>query len=144
MYEQQDTKPENNFDHNDPYYLFLYALKAPKTKRQYPKRLKAVLDYFLSINELREEKIEDQCKEVVSKTLQSPKLLSSCLMRFIVFQKERIQGKEIVAITAHNYIHSFKLFIDMNFDTQPINWKKITRGLPTGRETANDRAQPIR
>jgi len=38
-----------------------------------------------------------------------------------MFQKERIQRKEIVAITARNYIRTFKLFIDMNFDIQPIN-----------------------
>lgn len=49
-------------------------------------------------------------------------------MKFIMFQKERIKKREIVAITAHNYIRSFKLFIDMNFDMPPINWKKITRG----------------
>jgi len=47
-----------------------------------------------------------------------------------MFQKERIQRKEIVAITARNYIRTFKLFIDMNFDIQPINWKRLTRGLP--------------
>jgi hypothetical protein len=52
-------------------------------------------------------------------------------MKFIMFQKERIKKREIVAITAHNYIRSFKLFIDMNFDMPPINWKKITRGLPS-------------
>jgi hypothetical protein len=64
-------------------------------------------------------------------------------MRFIIFQNERIQRKEIVAITAYNYIRSLKLFIDMNFDMPPINWKKITRGLPSRREIANDRAPTI-
>jgi integrase len=64
-------------------------------------------------------------------------------MKFIMFQKERIKRKEIVAITAYNYIRSLKLFIDMNFDMPPINWKKITRGLPSRREIANDRAPTI-
>ena len=64
-------------------------------------------------------------------------------MRFIIFQNERIQRKEIVVITAYNYIRSLKLFIDMNFDMPPINWKKITRGLPSRREIANDRAPTI-
>jgi hypothetical protein len=36
----------------------LYALKAPETKRQYLKRLKVVFDYLVSINELREIKLE--------------------------------------------------------------------------------------
>jgi len=143
MYEQQNYSITENFNHTDPYELFLYALKAPETKRQYPKRLKVVFDYFTSINELTNTKIQDQCKEVITKTLQDPSWLSTCLMRFIMFQKERINRKEIVAITARNYIRTFKLFIDMNYDIQPINWKRLTRGLPAFRETANDRAPTV-
>ena len=55
------------FNHDDPYESFLYALKASETKRQYPKRLKVVFDYLISINELKETKLENQCKEVFSK-----------------------------------------------------------------------------
>ena len=123
---QQQNYISEKFTHGDPYESFLYALKAPETKRQYPKRLKVVFDYLVSVNELKEIQLENQCKEVVSKTLQNPHWLTSCLMRFIIFQNERIKNKEIVAITAYNYIRSLKLFIDMNFDTSPINWKKIT------------------
>ena len=143
MYEQKNYTITENFNHNDPYELFLYALKAPETKRQYPKRLKIVFDYFKSINELTTTEIQYQCKEVITKTLQHPSWLTSCLIRFIMFQKERIQRKEIVAITAHNYIRTFKLFIDMNFDIPPINWKRLTRGLPAFREVANDRAPTV-
>jgi integrase len=141
--DQQQNYISEKFTHGDPYDSFLYALKAPETKRQYPKRLQVVFDYLLSINELKETKLENQCKEVFSKTLQNPHWLTSCLMKFIIFQNERIQRKEIVAITAYNYIRSLKLFIDMNFDMPPLNWKKITRGLPSRREIANDRAPTI-
>jgi integrase len=140
---QQQNYTSEKYTQDDPYESFLYALKASETKRQYPKRLKIVFDYLLSINELKEDQLEKQCKEVVYKTLQNPHWLTSSLMKFIIFQKERIKNKEIVAITANNYIRSFKLFIDMNFDMPPINWKKITRGLPSGREIANDRAPTI-
>jgi integrase len=140
---QQQNHISENFKQDDPYDSFLYALKSSETKRQYPKRLKVVFDYLVSINELKEIQLENQCKEIVSKTLQNPRWLSSCIMRFIMFQNERIQRKEIVAITAYNYIRSLKLFIDMNFDMPPINWNKITRGLPSRREIANDRAPTI-
>lgn len=59
-------------------------------------------------------------------------------MKFIMFQKERIEKKEIGVITAHNYIRSLKLFIGMNFDMPPINWKKITRGLYKRKENRAD------
>ena len=95
MSNQQQNYISENFTHGDPYDSFLYALKAPETKRQYPKRLKVVFDYLVSLNELKETKLENQCKEVFSKTLQNPSWLTSCLMRFIIFQKERIQRKGI-------------------------------------------------
>jgi hypothetical protein len=131
--DQQQNYISEKYIHDDPYESFLYALKAPESKRQYPKRLKVVFDYLISINELKETQLDNQCK-VVSKTLQNPQWLTSGLMKFIMYQKERIRRKEIVAITAYNYLRSLKLFIDMNFDTPPINWKKITRGLPTRSE----------
>ena len=141
--DQQENYISEKFTQGDPYESFLYALKAPETKRQYPKRLKVVFDYLVTINELKETKIDSQCKEVVSKTLQNPHWLTSSLMRFVISQNDRIQKKEIVAITAYNYIRIFRLFIDMNFDMPPINWKKITRGLPSRREIGNDRAPTI-
>ena len=98
--QQQNYIPEK-FNQDDPYESFLYALKASETKRQYPKRLKVVFDYLVSINELKETKLGNQCKEVFSKTLQNPHWLTSCLMKFIMFQNERIKRKEIVAITAY-------------------------------------------
>jgi integrase len=140
---QQNNDISEKFNQDDPFESFLYALKSSETKRQYPKRLQVVFDYLVSINELKEVQLKNQCKEVVSKTLQNPHWLTSCIMKFIMFQNERIKRKEIVAITAYYYIRSFKLFIDMNFDMPPINWKKIIRGLPSRREIANDRAPTI-
>ena len=107
--DQQQNYISEKFTHNDPYDSFLYALKAPETKRQYPKRLKVVFEYLVSINELKETKLENQCKEVVSKTLENHHWLTSSLMKFIMFQNERIQRKEIVAITAHNYIRILEI-----------------------------------
>ena len=93
MSEQQNSISEK-FAHGDPYESFLYALKSSETRRQYPKRLKVVFDYFVSLDELKETQLENQCKEVVSKTLQNPHWLTSSLMKFVMFQNERIQRKE--------------------------------------------------
>jgi hypothetical protein len=40
---QQQNYTSEKFIQDDPYESFLNALKAPETKRQYPKRLKIVL-----------------------------------------------------------------------------------------------------
>jgi hypothetical protein len=70
LYEHQNYITEK-LPRDDPYQSFLYALKAPETKRQYPKRLKVIFDYLVSINELRETTIEKQGQEVFLKTLQN-------------------------------------------------------------------------
>jgi hypothetical protein len=74
---QQQNHISENFKQDDPYESFLYALKFSETKRQYPKRLKVVFDYLVSINELKEIQIENHCNEVISKTLQNPHWLTS-------------------------------------------------------------------
>jgi hypothetical protein len=52
--------------------------------------LKVVFDYLVSINKLKDNQLETQCKEVISKTLKNPHYLTSSLVKFIMFQKERI------------------------------------------------------
>ena len=44
--------PKTLLDQENPLAMFMYALKAPESKRQYPKRLKVFLDFLTSKNEL--------------------------------------------------------------------------------------------
>ena len=54
--------------HENPLQLFLYALSAPESKRQLPRRLKVLLDYLQNKKQLNCTALDDQCKEFVSKT----------------------------------------------------------------------------
>jgi hypothetical protein len=45
-------------EEQDPLDMFLYALKAPETKRQYPRRFKVFLD-FLKLEETFEEQVNN-------------------------------------------------------------------------------------
>jgi hypothetical protein len=65
----------------------------------------------------------------------------SNILRFIQFQNSRVVRKEISGATVRNYVKSIKLFCDMADLT--IAWKKITRGLPRGRQYADDRIPTI-
>jgi hypothetical protein len=49
----------------------------------------------------------------------------------VQFQKDRVNKKEISGATVRNYVKSIKLFCEMA--DMPIPWKKITRGLPKGK-----------
>ena len=61
-------------------------------------------------------------------------------MEFVLYQKERVYKDEIVYATIRNYLKTIKLFLDMNSNIPIINWKRITKGFPSGKSAANDRA----
>src|SRR5215218_9896280 len=62
-------------------------------------------------------------------------------MSFIEFQKERAKRGEISESTITNYYKATKLFCVMN--DLILNWKKISRELPSGKRAANDRAPTL-
>ena len=117
--------------------IFMYALKAPETRRQYPQRFKMFLDYL----KLEGEALEKQAKHFLSKARNNPQWAEESFMRFIGFQIERVKRGEISESTISNYYKATKLFCEMN--NLILNWKRIRRGLPHGREAANDRAPTL-
>jgi hypothetical protein len=117
--------------------MFLYALKAPETKRQWPGRLKIFFD-FLKLDGIT---IEEKAKEFMIKARQRPQWAQDILMKFIAFQIERASRNEISETTISNYYKATKLFCEMN--DLSLSWKRIRRGLPQGRKAANDRAPTL-
>jgi hypothetical protein len=87
--------------------------------------------------------LEQQSKEFLEKAKQNHQWAQNSIMQFIALQKERARKGEISYSTIGNYYKATKLFVEMNSDTPIINWKRITRGIPSGRKAANDRAPTI-
>lgn len=126
---------ENGF--MNPYNRFLYALKAPETKRQYPKRFEIFLDFV----DITGSTIEERLLKFYEMAKSNNEWVQNVLMSFIMFQKDRVSKGEINESTIPNYYKPVKLFCDMNDIL--INWKIITRGMPRGRKAANDRAPTL-
>ena len=61
-------------DEENPLQMFLYGLRAPESKRQYPRRLKVFLDYLANKEQLMTDVLENQCEEFVTKTKENPKM----------------------------------------------------------------------
>jgi hypothetical protein len=120
---------------DDPLSIFMYGLRAKESRRQYPKRLKVFMD-FCDLNGL----LEYQAKELFLSAKENNIWIQNMLIKFIEFQKQRVKG-QILESTIRNYYKAAKLFCEMNDIV--LNWKKITKGLPRGREAANDRAPTI-
>lgn len=77
------TVQEQSEEYN-PIEHFIYGLKAPESRRQYPRRLKVFLD-FLNL----EGSANEQAKSFWSKAKKDPKWVEEKLMQFIMFQKKR-------------------------------------------------------
>lgn len=60
------------------------------------------------------------------------------MVAFLIEYKDRYDRREISGSTIQNYVKVAKLLCEMNDIAIP--WKKITRGLPKGRQWADDRA----
>jgi hypothetical protein len=84
-------------EYQDPLSVFMYALKAPETRRQWPRRLKVFFD-FLRIQGL----IEEQAKQFLVEAKQNPQWAQDSLLRFMSFQHERVRRGEI--------LYKFKIF----------------------------------
>ena len=113
------------------YSTFLLGLKAPETKRQWPKRLK----FFLDFVEITGNSIEARANllyDIIQK--EGSLWLQKQLMDFVFFQKRRVDNKEIAESTVSNYFKPIKLFCDMN--NILVNWKLISKGIPRRRTAA--------
>jgi hypothetical protein len=119
-----------------PYENFLFGMKSKETKRQYPHRL----DKFLTFMNLQGS-IEEKCTKLFAIANRDFNLFQSNIIRFINFQKERVEKKEISEGTLCNYVKAIKLFCNMN-DIM-INWKKIGKGMPSEKHNADDRIPNI-
>lgn len=129
---QIDKKPvSNNFD---SWSLFLYSIKSPITKKKYCKRLES----FLNFIGCEGNAIENKAIDFVDKSNTFGKdWVFNQVLKFMQFQINRVNHKQITGSTVQNYVKSIKLFTEVADIYIP--WKKITRGLPKGRKYADDR-----
>jgi hypothetical protein len=98
------------FDPDNPLEVFMYALKAPESKRQYPKRLKIFFDFLTFKNELTDSDLKNQCMEFITKSQTDSKWANNKLMEFVLYQKERVYKDEIVYVRCFSRYLFFNLF----------------------------------
>ncbi len=119
----------------DPYSMFLFAMRSPKTREKCTGRLRMFFD-FLGI--LPGQKMEERSMAFCEKAKSDNRWAFSSIIQYLQRLKERVEMKEITAGTMKNRYQAVKLFCEMA-DIN-ISWKKISRGIPRVRKFANDRA----
>ncbi len=114
--------------------LYLFALKSPLTREKYQNRMGKFFDFIGLDGNTIEQKSVSFVRKAQSDGNQ---WVFNRVLKFMLYQIDRVNRKEIVGSTVQNYLKSIKLFCEMA-DIN-IQWKKITRGLPKGKSYADDR-----
>lgn len=122
---------------SNAYFMFTYGIRSPLTRKYYERRLKTFFDFI----DLQGTTIEERCNTFAERAIRDNTWALNCIIKFLQFQKERVERKEITAATLRNFVKAIKLFCEMS-DIQ-IQWKKITRGFPKVRRYADDRAPTL-
>jgi len=131
----QDTAPSDSLASIlSPYSKFKVALKSKEVQRQYPSLLSKFLD-FCKFDGLDVE--EKSLKFTHFAKSKSQEEVEDTVIRFVLFQKERVDKKEITSGTLRNYVKAIKLFCRMNHIN--VIWDIISRSLPKVKQYANDR-----
>ena len=111
--------------------LYIYAMKAPMTRDRYQIRL-AKFFGFIGITGTT---VQEQSRAFAKKGKDDIIWALNRVLKFVQFQKDRVDKKEISGATVRNYVKSIKLFCEMA--DMPIPWKKITRVLSKGKKYAD-------
>ena len=128
----------NNNQELDPWSLYLYAMKSPVTREKYQKRLEKFFDFI----GLQGKTIEEKSRLFINTAKNEGNVwIFNNILKFMQFQLDRFNRKEITGSTIRNYLKSIKLFCEMADFT--IAWKKITRGLPRAKNYSDDRIPTI-
>jgi hypothetical protein len=135
---QLQKKEEQQQENIDPYTLFVYGIRSSYTKESYFRLLRG---FFDAINLDQGEMFNERCNTFAYKGRSDCRGAFNNIIRFLHFQKERVQKKDITAGTLHNYVKTIKMFCEVTDVIIP--WKKITRGLPKGKMYADDRAPTL-
>jgi integrase len=126
----------------DPYSMFLFALRSPKTRAKCTGRLRMFFDFTGIPGDSMVERSKVFCDRAKNDdNYNCSGWAFSCIIGYIQHQKERAERKEITAGTVKNYFQVIKLFCEMSDISLP--WKRISRGLPKSRKFADDRAPTI-
>jgi hypothetical protein len=115
-------------------------LKSKETRRQYPKLLKMFFDF---INVDSTKTIEERATIVFEKANEDRRWFESQIFRYVIYNKQKVENKEIVAGTLKNYLKIIRLFCRMNDVEDLIHWNKIKISMPKVKEYADDRAPTI-
>ncbi|MBM3897190.1 MAG: hypothetical protein FJ358_01495 [Thaumarchaeota archaeon] len=118
----------------DPLTLFFSGIKNKVTRDRYERRLVN----FLEKASLEGSSPKQKARSFVKIGKENPSAAENIVMKYLLYQRARVEKGEISASTLPNYWKPIKLLCIMTDIS--LNWTKMTKGMPRGRSYGRDRA----
>lgn len=112
---------------------FYDSIRSPLTKDRYEKRL----DLFLRHIKADGATLRQRARAFTNHAKLDPGWATQIINEYMRYQKGRVESGQIAASTLANFWKPIKLFAEQNDIL--LNWRKILRRIPSGRQYANDR-----
>lgn len=132
-------------DPSHPLSVFLSMLGSKESKRQYPGRLQV----FFQFLRIEGDDVWDQSVAFIKRFKKNPlnedneHELERQLIMFASYQKERMEKEGISPSTIKNYFKAIKLFCQSSHLSSKVEWKLVSKALPRGFNSADDRAPTL-
>ena len=97
---------------SNPYMMFKFSVRSETTRKYYERRIRLFLD-FINFGLEKKNNIEERCNEFAYKGSSEIKWSVEQVIRFLQFQKDRVEKGETTPSTLLNYVKSIKLFCDV-------------------------------
>jgi hypothetical protein len=95
---------KQTLEETNAYSLFVYAIRSQVTRDYYLRRLRIFFNY---INLQSDLTMEERCNYFANKGTNDPSWAFNCIVKFLQYQKERVEKEEITGATLRNFIKAF-------------------------------------
>jgi len=99
------------FEELDPWSLYIYAMKAPMTRDRYQTRLAKFLDFIGMLQGASATTLEGRARAFAKKGKEDSIWALNNVLKFVQFQKDRVDQKEITGATLRNYVKLSNCFV---------------------------------
>jgi hypothetical protein len=96
------TLEEEEQNQLSPYMMFKYSIRSELTRKYYERRLRTFFDFIQFEIDIKE--LEIRCNHFAERGEININWTLNHIIRFLQFQKERVENEEITAATLKNFV----------------------------------------